>query len=109
MGCKIGETVGYRVRFAEMLSQQTRIKFLTAGMLLREAILDPNLSKYAVVVLDEAHERQVDSDVMMALVKKISEARTDFRLVVMSATLDLDRFMKYFNSGTVVKVEGRTH
>jgi HrpA-like RNA helicase len=93
MGYKVGELVGYRVRFDEKLSYQTKIKFLTDGMLLREAILDPNLSQYSVIILDEAHERTVNSDVLMALVKQISKARvSDFRLVVMSATLDLAKF-----------------
>jgi HrpA-like RNA helicase len=72
MGKRLGETVGYRVRFDEKLSPITKIKFLTDGMLLREAILDPLLSNYGIIVLDEAHERTVNSDVLMALVKQIS-------------------------------------
>ena len=66
---KLGNKVGYRVRFEEVLSQNTRIKFLTDGMLLREAIVDPKLFKYGVIVLDEAHERTVNSDVLLGIVK----------------------------------------
>ena len=71
MGQKVGGLVGYRVRFDEMMSDQTRIKFVTDGMLLREAILDRNLSQYQVIILDEAHERSVNSDVLMAILKDI--------------------------------------
>jgi HrpA-like RNA helicase len=78
-------------------------------MLLREAILDAKLSQYSVVVLDEVHERSVNSDVLMALLKQICIQNPKFKLVVMSATLDLPKFMTYFNSTTVVAVEGRTH
>jgi len=89
-------------------------------MLLREAILDPELSKYAIIVLDEAHERTVDSDVLLALVKGIAQRRliTKFakplKIVIMSATLEIPKFQQYFsdleavNDESVVKVEGRT-
>ena len=69
MGTKEGELVGYRVRFEEKLSKSTRIKFLTDGMLLREAILDSELSQYGMIILDEAHERTVNSDTLLALMK----------------------------------------
>jgi HrpA-like RNA helicase len=101
--------VGYRVRFEEKLSYRTKIKFVTDGMLLREAILDSALTSYSIIILDEVHERSVNSDVLMALLKRIVQTRHDIRLVVMSATLDLKKFMTYFGSRTVVKVEGRTH
>ena len=70
---KVGEgPVGYRVRFDEKLNERTRIKFLTDGMLLREAILDKKLRQYGIVILDEAHERTVNSDVLLALLKAIT-------------------------------------
>jgi len=97
------------VRFDEKLSYKTKIKFVTDGMLLREAILDPGLSNYAVVILDEVHERSVNSDVLMALLKQICSQNLRFKLVVMSATLDLPKFMSYFNSKATVVVEGRTY
>lgn len=108
-GQPLGELVGYRVRFDEKLSYKTKIKFVTDGMLLREAILDPALSNYAVVILDEVHERSVNSDVLMALLKQICAQNLKFKLVVMSATLDLAKFMSYFNSKAAVAVEGRTY
>lgn len=85
-------------------------------MLLREAILDPELSKYAIIVLDEAHERTVDSDVLLALVKGIAQRRVakPLKIVIMSATLEIPKFQQYFsdleavNEESVVKVEGRT-
>ena len=78
-------------------------------MLLREAILDRRLRAYSTIILDEAHERTVNSDVLLALLKEISQERDDFKLVVMSATLDLAKFKAYFNAESTVQVEGRTH
>ena len=78
-------------------------------MLLREAIRDAKLSKYELVILDEVHERSVNSDVLMALLKEVCAARPHFKLLVMSATIDLPKFMNYYRSQTVVKVEGRTY
>ena len=75
MGSSVGNIVGYRVRFEEKLSHKTKVKFLTDGMLLREAILDPKLSKYGLIVLDEAHERTVNSDVLLAIIKDIAKER----------------------------------
>ena len=97
MGSEIGEVVGYSVRFDEKSSKNTKLKFLTDGMLLREAMLDPLLKKYSVVMLDEAHERTLQTDVLFALVKGIQKKRKDFKIVVMSATLDANLFAKYFS------------
>ncbi len=101
--------MGYRVRFEEKLSYKTKIKFVTDGMLLREAVLDSELNTYAIVILDEVHERSINSDVLMALLKQICTRRTKFKLIVMSATLDLPKVMQYFESKVVVAVKGRTH
>ena len=110
---QIGNLVGYRVRFEEKLSHMTKIKFLTDGMLLREAIIDNRLIQYSCIILDEAHERTVNSDVLMALIKDIARLRNEnqknkLKLVIMSATLDLAKFTAYFDSNAVVSVEGRT-
>lgn len=95
------------------MSKKTRIKFLTDGMLLREAIVDPDLKRYAIIVLDEAHERTVNSDVLLSIVKGIARRRP-LKIVVMSATLEIPKFQGYFsdiesiNEDSVIKVEGRT-
>lgn len=109
---KIGELVGYRVRFEEKLDKDlTKIVFMTDGMLLREALLDKLLSSYSVLILDEVHERSVNSDVLLALVKEIAlQRKGDLKLVVMSATLDSSKFAQYFGQGVAqVDVEGRTY
>ena len=69
--------MGYRVRFEQLVSENTRIKFATDGMLLREAIIDSSLSKYGIIILDEAHERTVNSDVLLAIIKGIIKDRKD--------------------------------
>jgi pre-mRNA-splicing factor ATP-dependent RNA helicase DHX15/PRP43 len=90
------ELVGYKVRFEEKIKPSTKIKFITDGMLIREAITDPTLKRYEVIILDEAHERTINSDVLLALVKRIAKNRR-LRIVVMSATLELSKFQKYFS------------
>ena len=78
-------------------------------MLLREAIVDSVMSKYGIIILDEAHERTVNSDVLLAIIKGIIQKRKELRVVIMSATLEIPKFQKYFGTkDNVVKVEGRT-
>jgi ATP-dependent RNA helicase DHX8/PRP22 len=109
-GCELGEEVGYTVRFDDCTGPSTRIKYMTDGMLLREALLDPKLKRYSVVILDEAHERTVSTDVLLGLLKAAREARKgDFRLLVMSATLDAAGFTRYFPESGAAYVEGRQH
>jgi ATP-dependent RNA helicase DDX35 len=72
MGCNLGEEVGYTIRFEDVTSQRTRIKYMTDGMLLREALMDPLLRRYSVIMLDEAHERGLYTDILMGLLKKYS-------------------------------------
>ena len=92
MHSPLGQLVGYHVRFDQRVSQETKIKFVTDGMLLREAILDKDLISYKIIVLDEAHERTVNSDVLLALLKDICERRNDLKIVIMSATLEIHKF-----------------
>ena len=116
MKCQVGEEVGYSIRFEDVTSAKTRIRFLTDGMLLREALVDPLLNRYSVVMVDEAHERSVNSDVLLGLLKKIKKRRPDLRIIVSSATLLADTFVNYFADGEapdddcrVVSLEGRAY
>lgn len=108
MDVKLGEQVGYTIRFEDVTCDSTQLKYMTDGMLLREAMADPKLERYGVVVLDEAHERTLATDVLMGLLKEVLLVRPDLKLVVMSATLDAAKFQQYFDGAPLYKVPGRT-
>jgi ATP-dependent RNA helicase DDX35 len=98
MGCKIGAEVGYSIRFEDVTSASTRIKFLTDGLLLREALVDPLLSRYSVIMVDEAHERSLGTDVLLGVLKKILKRRSnDLRIIISSATLQAEDFLNFFS------------
>ncbi|KAK3194328.1 hypothetical protein Dsin_025638 [Dipteronia sinensis] len=109
MDVAIGEEVGYSIRFEDCSSARTVLKYLTDGMLLREAMTDPLLERYKVIVLDEAHERTLATDVLFGLLKEVLKNRPDLKLVVMSATLEAEKFQGYFNGAPLMKVPGRLH
>eukprot|EP01029_Cantina_marsupialis_P020963 TRINITY_DN496_c1_g1_i1.p1 TRINITY_DN496_c1_g1~~TRINITY_DN496_c1_g1_i1.p1 ORF type:complete len:734 (-),score=186.24 TRINITY_DN496_c1_g1_i1:300-2441(-) len=109
MDCQIGSTIGYSVRFEDNTSHQTKLKFCTDGILLREAINDPYLMKYSMIILDEAHERTVNTDILMGILKNILETRTDLKVIVMSATVDQHRFQSFFNDAPLLTVPGRLY
>lgn len=109
---KVGTLVGYSVRFDESCSPETRIKYVTDGMLVRELLSDPLLSRYSVLVIDEAHERTLRTDILMANLKEIMKSRNQprdrkgkgraaalnpLKLVIMSATLDAEKFSSFYN------------
>ena len=125
MRCKLGEEVGYSIRFEDLTSASTRIKFLTDGMLLREALVDPLLSRYSVIMVDEAHERSLSTDILLGILKKIMKRRPELRIVVSSATLQAEDFLRFFageefqndadsgdlggSVGRIISLEGRMY
>ncbi|XP_058794308.1 ATP-dependent RNA helicase DHX33 [Phymastichus coffea] len=111
--CAPGRLVGYCVRFEDVTSAQTRIKYLTDGMMVREAMTDEALSDYSVVILDEAHERSVQTDVLFGVARRAQKLRNHkglppLKLLVMSATMEVDRFSRYFQAPAIY-LEGRQH
>ena len=108
VGCRLGEEVGYAIRFEDCTSPDTVIKYMTDGMLLREALLDDALASYSVIMLDEAHERTIHTDVLFGLLKGVLARRTDLKLIVTSATLDADKFSAYFFGCPIFTIPGRT-
>ncbi|KAL3820393.1 hypothetical protein ACJIZ3_006298 [Penstemon smallii] len=99
MGVKLGEEVGYTIRFEDITNADvTRIKFLTDGVLLREMMDDPLLSKYSVIMVDEAHERSLSTDILLGLLKKIQRRRPELRLVISSATIEAESMASFFNN-----------
>lgn len=109
MDVAIGQEVGYSIRFEDCSSPKTVLKYMTDGMLLREAMSDPLLESYGVVLLDEAHERTLATDILMGVLKQVVTHRPDLKIVVMSATLDAGKFQNYFDHAPLMNVPGRTH
>ncbi|KAM9908320.1 hypothetical protein OXX69_006077 [Metschnikowia pulcherrima] len=109
MDVELGEEVGYAVRFEHKNSDKTILKYMTDGMLLREAMDDHNLSRYSCIILDEAHERTLSTDILMGLLKQVTVRRPDLKIIIMSATLDAEKFQSYFNDAPLLAVPGRTH
>lgn len=125
MRCKLGEDIGYSIRFEDVTSAATRIKFLTDGLLLREALVDPLLSRYSVIMVDEAHERSISTDILLGVLKKIMKKRPELRIVISSATLQAEQFLRFFcgdhvsssnetdelggETGRIISLEGRMY
>ena len=107
-GCRLGEEVGYAIRFEDCTSPETVIKYMTDGMLLREILVDEDLLSYSVIMLDEAHERTIHTDVLFGLLKGLLGRRKDMRLIVTSATLDAEKFSNYFFNCPIFTIPGRT-
>ena len=108
MDCPLGAEVGYAIRFEDKTSKQTLIKYMTDGVLLRESLNDSTLDEYSAVVMDEAHERSLNTDVLFGLLKKISAKRRDLKLVITSATMNADKFSQFFGGVPIFEIPGRT-
>lgn len=109
IGCRLGDEVGYKIRFDDETTQGTVIKFMTDGIVLREIQRDPELSNYEVIVVDEAHERSLNIDFTLGLLKDLLEHRKDLKVLVTSATIDAEKFSKFFGNAPVINVSGRTY
>lgn len=109
MGKRLGNEVGYAIRFEDNTSDKTILKYMTDGMLLRELLTDPELSQYAALMIDEAHERTVQTDIACGLLKDIAKARPDLKLLISSATMDAVKFQKYFDNAPIFNIPGRRY
>ena len=105
----LGDAVGYKMRFEDHTSPETKIKIMTDGILLQELKLDPWLSKYSVIMVDEAHERSLNIDFILGLLKRILQERHDFKVIISSATINTDMFSMYFNECPVIKIDAMTY
>jgi len=109
LGEEVGETAGYQIRFEEKIGPRTRIRFVTEGILARRLLTDPNLLGIDAIVLDEFHERHLDSDFALALLKRLQRRRPELRIVVMSATLDVAPIAHYLGDCPVIRSEGKLY
>jgi ATP-dependent helicase HrpA len=107
LGQSIGGSVGFRVRFADQVSDATRLVLMTDGLLLAELSSDPALRRYDTIIVDEAHERTLNVDLLLGVLKKLLPRRPDLKLIVTSATLDVERISKFFGDAPIVTVSGR--
>ena len=109
MGDPVGRTVGYKIRFDDRTTRETRIKILTDGMLLAETQSDPRLREYDTLIIDEAHERSLNIDFLLGIVKTLLPVRPDLKLIITSATLDIEKFRRAFDDAPVLQVGGRMY
>lgn len=109
VGCELGEQVGYQVRFTDHSSERTLVKVMTDGILLAETQRDRFLSAYDTLIIDEAHERSLNIDFLLGYLKRILPQRPDLKLIITSATIDVERFSSHFSGAPVIEVSGRTY
>ncbi|XP_028392273.1 pre-mRNA-splicing factor ATP-dependent RNA helicase PRP16-like [Dendronephthya gigantea] len=108
MSVRLGEEVGYAIRFEDVTSESTMIKYMTDGILLRESLNEPDLDRYSAIIMDEAHERSLNTDVLFGLLREVIGRRRDLKLIVTSATMDSDKFAVFFGNSPVYTIPGRT-
>src|SRR3984893_4836739 len=109
VGQPVGRSVGFRVRFADQASAATRLLLMTDGLLLAELASDPQLRRYDTIIVDEAHERTLNVDLLMGVLKRLLPRRPDLKVIVTSATLDVERISRFFGDAPIITVSGRTH
>ncbi|KAI9879752.1 MAG: hypothetical protein M1830_007377 [Pleopsidium flavum] len=109
MGVKVGNEVGYAIRFEDATSDKTVLKYMTDGMLLREFLTEPDLGGYSALMIDEAHERTLHTDILFGLVKDIARFRPELKLLISSATMDAQKFAKYFDDAPIFNIPGRRY
>ncbi|XP_072845286.2 pre-mRNA-splicing factor ATP-dependent RNA helicase DHX16 isoform X2 [Pogona vitticeps] len=107
MDVKLGNEVGYSIRFEDCTSERTVLKYMTDGMLLREFLTEPDLSSYSVIIIDEAHERTLHTDILFGLIKDIARFRPELKVLIASATLDTERFSTFFDDAPIFRIPGR--
>nr|NVI75490.1 lethal (2) 37Cb [Cucujiformia] len=107
MGVKLGNEVGYAIRFEDCTSERTVIKYMTDGTLHREFLSEPDLQSYSVMIIDEAHERTLHTDILFGLVKDIARFRPDLKLLISSATMDVAKFSEFFDDAPMFQIPGR--
>ena len=106
---ELGDLVGYKVRFNDQISDNTQIKLMTDGILLAEIQTDRFLNQYSCLIIDEAHERSLNNDFILGYLKQLLPRRRDLKLIITSATIDVERFAKHFNNAPIIEVSGRTY
>jgi len=106
---ELGQGVGYQVRFHDQVSEQSHIKLMTDGILLAETQRDKLLRRYSVLIIDEAHERSLNIDFLLGYLKQLLPKRPDLKLIITSATIDLQRFSDHFSKAPIIEVSGRTY
>ncbi|KAI9675587.1 MAG: hypothetical protein M1817_000953 [Caeruleum heppii] len=109
VGVKIGNEVGYSIRFEDATSDKTVLKYMTDGMLLREFLTEPDLGGYSALMIDEAHERTLHTDILFGLVKDIARFRPELKLLISSATMDAQKFARYFDDAPIFNIPGRRY
>ena len=107
MNVKLGNEVGYSIRFEDCTSERTALHYMTDGMLLRVFLSEPDLKSYSVMIIDEAHERTLHTDILFGLIKDIARFRPDLKLIISSATLDAEKFSEFFDDAPIFRIPGR--
>ncbi|KAG0181537.1 hypothetical protein DFQ29_008001 [Apophysomyces sp. BC1021] len=109
MGVHLGTEVGYSIRFEDCTTEKTAVKYMTDGMLLREFMTEPDLDSYSCMIIDEAHERTLSTDILFGLIKDIARFRPDLKLLISSATMNAQKFSEYFDDAPIFNIPGRPY